>query len=150
MPQPAYDAYSVAISGIHGHFDPARRAHHPPMINSSALPHAMPTRFADKEAWTGGRPCGVQIANPPIAALYVRLCSGGLGVFATQPRYTASEVDYLRSATQRARLLVVILPSQRTGPVAAVAGAAVETMDATGRGTLARFWQPHARHIRAP
>ena len=92
--------------------------------------------FAEKELRPGDR-VAVQIGKSPDAlALYAACVQAGLIFLPLNPAYTAAEVEYFVS-NSGARLLVCD-PAGIDGlaQVADAAGAALETMDTTGRGTL--------------
>jgi len=103
MPKPAYDAlFGFAIARHNPrNFDscPTAQTNHHDQFNGP-LCRTLCQRVSDK-GLNSGRPCGGQIGKvPPDALALMRLGSGGLVVFATQPPAHRVEVDLLRRPTQ--------------------------------------------------
>jgi len=136
MPNPLYDALFGRHIGQNTPFlilPDGRTITHDQFIRSAAR---YANAFSDKGLTAGDR-VAVQVGKSPDAlALYAACVQAGLVFLPLNPGYTASEVDYF-VGNSGARLLVCD-PADVTEltPVAAAAGAAVETMDNTGRGTL--------------
>ena len=136
MPNPLYDALFGRHIGQSTAFlilPDGRTITHDQFIRSAAR---YANAFADKGLTAGDR-VAVQIGKSPDAlALYAACVQAGLVFLPLNPGYTAPEVDYF-VGNSGARLLVCDPADvSALAPVAAAAGAAVETMDATGRGTL--------------
>ena len=136
MPNPLYDALFGRHIGQNTPFlilPDGRTITHDQFIRSAAR---YANAFSDKGLTAGDR-VAVQVGKSPDAlALYAACVQAGLVFLPLNPGYTASEVDYF-VGNSGARLLVCD-PADvpELTPVAAAAGAAVETMDNTGRGTL--------------
>jgi len=148
MPNPLYDAFSVAISGqFHGICDRPTGAHSThdqfnPLCRTPYAKTPLPTR-ADS-----GRRVAVQSQIPRLRCALCACVQAGLVFLPLNPGYTASRGGYF--AQLRCAAAGLILPCQRTGPRSAVAGAAVETMDAPPRHAARSGSHTWTRHIRQP
>ena len=136
MANPLYDALFGRHRGQTSpflHLPDGRTITHDAFLRTSA-------RYANVFASTGlvaGDRVAVQIGKSPDAlALYAACVQAGLVFLPLNPAYTPAEVEYFVS-NSGARLLVCD-PAQAyaLATVASNAGAKLETMDTTGRGTL--------------
>ncbi len=136
MANPLYDALFGRHTGQNTPFlqlPDGRTITHNEFIKSAAR---YANAFTAKGLEAGDR-VAVQIGKSPDAlALYAACVQAGLVFLPLNPGYTPAEVDYFVSNSGAGLLVCDPASLEALTTIAAKAGAQVETMDSTGRGTL--------------